>query len=188
MVARSWAQSFFSARGIAVATARAGNAIGGGDWSEDRLIPDIWRALRGGSLPELRYPDSTRPWQHVLEPLSGYLLYAERLAQGGAELPEALNFAPLGAETVTVAEVATAIAGALGVQGGWKLAAGQHAPEMQYLALDATLAYRALGWKPRLTAAEALEWTASWYRAFDGGEDARALSVRQIELYEKLVE
>jgi CDP-glucose 4,6-dehydratase len=114
----SMAASFFAGRGVAVATARAGNVIGGGDWSEDRLIPDIWRAVHSGAPLRLRNPQATRPWQHVLEPLAGYLRYAERLASG-ANVPRALNFGPPLGDVATVAEVADAMLAALHAGQGW---------------------------------------------------------------------
>jgi CDP-glucose 4,6-dehydratase len=186
MVARSWAHSFLRPNGVPVATARAGNVIGGGDWSEDRLVPDIWRAARAGKAVELRYPDATRPWQHVLDPLSGYLTFVEELAADWDNLPAALNFGPSACETLTVGEVATAISKAMGLPAAWTRAPGAHPPEMKYLSLDASLATASLGWKPRLAAADALGWTADWYRAFDAAADARAYSREQIIRYETL--
>ena len=186
MVVRSWAHSFFRERGVPVASARAGNVIGGGDWSEDRLIPDLWRAARAGKPVELRYPDATRPWQHVLDPLSGYLTYAERLAATPGSLPPALNFGPPAADTVTVGEVAQAISRAMGSDKGWVRQPGNHPPEMKLLSLDPALAMKSLGWKQRLPATEALAWTAEWYRAFDSGADAREYTLQQIAHYESL--
>lgn len=183
MVVRSWRHSFFRSGDTRVASARAGNVIGGGDWSEDRLVPDLWRAARARKPVELRYPNATRPWQHVLDPLCGYLIYAEDLARKVSALPEALNFGPPAAETVTVGEVAEAISQAMGSDKGWVLQPGDHPPEMKLLSLDPALAVRTLGWKQRLPAADALEWTAGWYRAFDEGGDPRALCRLQIAQY-----
>ncbi len=182
----SWAKSFFDAEGVAVATARAGNVIGGGDASEDRLIPDLWRAHLVGARPELRNPEAVRPWQWVGEPLAGYLAYAERLCAGAPGTPRALNFGPQGGETLTVGQTANLFLSALGAQGGWRQADGVHPHEAGFLALDAGLAQRRLGWRPRLSAAEGLQWTAEWYRAVAAGQDARALTLRQIERYEAL--
>jgi CDP-glucose 4,6-dehydratase len=183
IVASSWSQSFFADEGVALATVRAGNVIGGGDWSEDRLIPDIWRANKDGKPLVLRYPKSTRPWEHVLEPLCGYLLFAEALSAGRPSLPAALNFGPPPADELTVSEVADIVAAALGSDVGWVPAENVEFAEMRTLALDASLATKTLGWRPRLDTRQTLEWTAAWYRAFNQGESARKLTGQQIALY-----
>lgn len=184
LVTASYAACFFGPRGVPLATARAGNVIGGGDWSEDRLVPDIWRALRANRPIALRYPRATRPWQHVLEPLSGYFLYLERLAAGQADLSRSLNFGPPpAAEAMTVAEVADVLGRHLGFDHGWIPAEGDHPPEMQTLALDSSAAIQQLRWHPRLATREAIEWTAQWYRGFADGEDPRRLTVAQIQDY-----
>lgn len=183
----SYRSSFFQPRGVGLATARAGNVVGGGDWSEDRLVPDVWRAVRAGRPLELRYPDSTRPWQHVLEPIAGYLLYLEALVTHPGATPDALNFGPgPGTPEVTVAEVADAVAKELGSDHAWVQAPGTHLPEMATLALDATQAISALGWMPRLDPAATLRWTAEWYRDYDAGIDPRATTLAQIARYEEL--
>lgn len=183
MVVYSWAHSFYRNGRTAVASARAGNVIGGGDWSEDRLIPDLWRAAQIGKAVELRYPDATRPWQHVLDPLCGYLLYVEALAKSGG-IPKALNFGPLASEVLTVGEIAEVVSSSLGGQ-KWVQAPGQYPPEARYLALDASLARETLKWRPRLFVADALHWTADWYNAFDRGADIRAFSLEQLGAYER---
>ena len=187
IVVASYAASFFAPAGIPLASARAGNVVGGGDWSEDRLIPDIWRAMRAGRTLELRYPQATRPWQHVLEPVAGYLLLLEALVERPDTTPRALNFGPApGADEVSVAAVAEAFAGALGNDRPWEQAPGEHPHETSALALDAGAAIGALGWRPRLDANATLEWTANWYRGYDAGRNARALTLAQIEAYEAL--
>ena len=186
LVTQSFSASFLAPRGVAVATARAGNVVGGGDWSEDRLVPDLWRAARDGVPLALRSPGATRPWQHVLEPLAGYLLYLERLA-GGAGLPPALNFGPLPGAPLSVAEVAEAMAAALGVEHGWRQDEGDHPPEMQWLSIDPALAGQALGWRPRLDARETIGWTAFWYDEHRCGGSARALCLDQIREYEMIL-
>ncbi len=187
LVVQSFHHSFLKPRGVAVATARAGNVIGGGDWSADRLVPDIWRAHHAQRRLELRYPDATRPWQHVLDPLLGYFLYLERLAAEPADVPESLNFGPLdGSGTMTVAQVVDGLAQGMGADGGWVMAKGPHPPEMPALALDARQAANALGWAPRLDAGTALGWTAEWYRRHDGGGDMRAVSLEQLSRYQDL--
>lgn len=186
LVVESYRHSFFASRGISLAAARAGNVIGGGDWSEDRLVPDLWRARRAGRPLELRNPAATRPWQHVLDSLSGYLIFLEGLARG-SELPPALNFGPAAeAPAITVAEVAEAVAREMGGGVPWFLSPGEHPHEMPALQLDATLAGRTLCWRPRLDAAASLRWTADWYAAFDRGADPRQLCMDQLCRYEEL--
>lgn len=185
LVVASMGASFFAHKRVAVATARSGNVIGGGDWSEDRLIPDLWRAVRAGKSPRLRNPHSTRPWQHVLEPLSGYLLYAERLASGAA-LPAALNFGPSPGDVLTVAEVADAMLTAMQSSQRWIVEEEVQPEEAHLLAIDPALARASIGWYPRLKSAQALQWTAEWYRAVMAGAEPRAVALDQIERYEAL--
>jgi CDP-glucose 4,6-dehydratase len=183
----SYAQSYFDPLGIPVATARAGNVLGGGDWSEDRLGPDVWRAAKSGKPIVLRYPDATRPWQHVLDPVAGYLLFVEHLVHDAAHTPRALNFGPdERSPSMTVKEVVEALAGALGASRSWVQAEGPQPKEMAHLTLDVRKAMKSLNWRPRLATADALAWTAEWYRRFDGGESARALVYEQIERFESL--
>lgn len=179
----SFARSFAEALGGPVATARAGNVIGGGDWSADRIVPDLWRAHQAAQPVSLRYPRATRPWQHVLEPLAGYLDFAEALAGG---LPErALNFGPSEAAPVTVAEVAEAFQRAYGSGAtGWTQAPGQHLKEAPALAIDPSRAMAVLPWRPRLAPEEAIAWTAAWYAAYDRGEDMAIHTERQIAEFE----
>lgn len=185
MATASYAASYFAKRGVRVATARAGNVIGGGDWSQDRLIPDVWRAASRGEAVALRNPDATRPWQHVVEPLAGYLLYLQALTKAEA-VPKALNFGPIPGESVTVANVAEAMGRALGRDSIWRRD-DQPAPrEMKQLSLDPSRAMASLGWRPRLSCAEAVEWSARWYSQRDAGADPLALCRSQIERYEAL--
>lgn len=187
LVAQTYRHSYFASQGVAVATARAGNVIGGGDWSDDRLIPDIWRALHAGRPVGLRYPQATRPWQHVLDPLLGYLLYLEDLAAPAATPPDALNFGPDASDgTMAVAAVVDAMATAFGTSHSWTAEPGPHPVEMPTLALDASRARQALGWAPRLGSVDAIGWTAEWYKAFDAGADMRAVSLDQLTRYEAL--
>jgi CDP-glucose 4,6-dehydratase len=176
---------------VAVATARAGNVIGGGDWSLDRLLPDCLAALSEGRAIQIRNPNATRPWQHVLEPLSGYLILAERLyASLGGNAPdvaEPWNFAPDGHDVRPVSAVADRIVALWGGDARWERSgeAGPH--EAGLLALDASKARARLGWRPRLNLDEALAWTVDWHRRFGRGEDARQLVVEQIKTYEARV-
>ena len=185
LLVASMAVSFFAPAGVPVATARAGNVIGGGDWSEDRLIPDLWRAVHAGQALPLRYPQATRPWQHVLDPLQGYLIYAERLASG-ADVPAALNFGPPPGDCLTVAEVAEAMLAAMHASKGWVQVVEAQPEEMHFLAIDPALAMRSLGWRPRLEPAQSVQWTAEWYRAVMDGAAPRQVAVEQIRRYEAL--
>lgn len=180
-------QSYFEKAGIRLATARAGNVVGGGDWSEDRLIPDIWRAMLAGQPVTLRNPGSTRPWQHVLDPVSGYLDYAEALASdSAAALPNALNLAPAADSPMNVQAVTETLGNALGMHETWRLDESDNPVEMKMLTLDASLATQVLGWYPRLTGRQAVEWSADWYIRQHQGQDATTLTLAQIAEYEGL--
>lgn len=185
LLTRSYAHSFLEPAGARVATARAGNVIGGGDWSADRLVPDAWRAARDGVPLKLRFPGATRPWQHVVEPLAGYFTYAEALA-ADPHAPRALNFGPVPGDTMTVAQVADALGEALGAGRPWEQDEGEHPPEMKLLSLDPSLARDAIGWEPRLNGRAAVEWTTRWYAAHGDGRSARTLCLDQITEYEAL--
>jgi CDP-glucose 4,6-dehydratase len=183
LVTQSYRESFF-ATGSRLATVRAGNVIGGGDWSPDRLIPDCVRALAAGKPVRLRYPDAVRPWQHVLEPLSGYLALAEALVRSPDSTPRAVNFGPDAASFCRVREVVDAFSARFGGRPGWEHDASPHQVEAQALTLSSALAQRALGWRPRLGITEALAWTADWYRAHAGKEDMVRFSQAQIARYQ----
>jgi CDP-glucose 4,6-dehydratase len=185
LVAASFRDSFFP-DGPPIATARAGNVIGGGDWSEDRLIPDCVRALKAGQSVNLRYPDAVRPWQHVLEPLSGYLALAQALATAPKNTPRAVNFGPDPASFCTVREVVDAFSARFGGKPGWVRDPAPQPPEAQTLTLSSELAARALGWRPRLDIRESLSWTADWYLAHSAGENMAAFSKSQIARYREL--
>src|ERR1700691_5967384 len=158
ILTRSFRDSFF-ADGPPIATARAGNVIGGGDWSEERLIPDCVRAMASGHAVNLRYPDAIRPWQHVLEPLCGYLTLAEALVRAPKETPRAVNFGPDPASFCRVREVVEAFAARFAGKPGWARDPAPQPPEAQALTLSSALAGRALGWYPRLDIRESLSWT-----------------------------
>jgi CDP-glucose 4,6-dehydratase len=183
MVVRSYSESFFASLGVPLATARGGNVVGGGDFSSDRLLPDLYRAARAGVAVELRYPSATRPWQHVLDCLTGYLTYAEYLADRNTAEPSALNFGPFSDEPMTVARVSEAIGEKLGNKHRWRQAAGIFPPEKKRLALDSTSATKTLEWRPRLDLTQTIDWTAQWYSDFATGEDALELTRSQIVRY-----
>ncbi len=177
LVAASYRNAFLAERGIALATARAGNVIGGGDWSSDRLIPDAARAFAGGLPLRVRNPHAVRPWQHVVEPLAGYLMLAEQLAgPSGTEFTEGWNFGPATDQMLTVAEIADAFAAAWGRGASWLAEPELAAPhETATLVLGSDKAGERLGWRPRMTAAKALAATAEWYSAHAAGADAETL-------------
>ncbi len=183
IVVRSYAESFFTPLGVPLATARGGNVIGGGDFSSDRLVPDLYRAALKGVSVELRYPAATRPWQHVLDCLAGYFTYAEYLADRGVANPPALNFGPLTHESLNVAEVASAISERLGNKQAWRQAEGSFPPEKQVLRINSELATRTLDWRPRLDASETIDWTAQWYADFAAGNNPLDLMRAQIARY-----
>ena len=183
----SWSACYFAPRGVPLATARAGNVIGGGDWSEHRLVPDVWRAAWAGADPMLRHPEATRPWQHVLDCVAGYFVYVQALLQApAATLPLALNFGPPAGREAPVAAVADAMLASLGGGRRWTRDPGAHPPERHALQLDAGLAERTLGWRARLDLAQTLAWTADWYRAFDRGADIARMSLAQIAAYQAM--
>jgi CDP-glucose 4,6-dehydratase len=186
LVAASFRDSFF-ADGPPIATARAGNVIGGGDWSEDRLIPDCVRALKSGKAVNLRYPDAVRPWQHVLEPLSGYLTLAQALVTAPKSTPRAVNFGPDPASFCTVREVVDAFGTRFAGKPGWVRDPTPQPAEAQALTLSSELAEHALGWHPRLDIRESLSWTADWYLAHSSGENMAAFSESQLRRYGDLM-
>jgi CDP-glucose 4,6-dehydratase len=186
MVIASYRDAFLAEQAVAVASARAGNVMGGGDWSEDRLIPDAVRAWHHGHTLEVRRPNAIRPWQHVLEPLAGYLMLAERLWRQPA-LAGAYNFGPETHETATVRDVVELARECYGC-GEVRYGNGSDGPhEAEWLALEIAKSSRSLGVNPRWTLAESIEKTMSWYRACNQGEEARDLCEAQIAEYESLV-
>lgn len=186
LVTRAYGKSYFAVDRTlgALASARAGNVIGGGDWAEDRLVPDILRALAKNQPPVIRKPEAIRPWQHVLEPLSGYLAALEHCASGNIRSPEAWNFAPNAEGHVNVRSIAEMLCTAWG--GGIVPVIepeANAAHEATLLMLDAGKAKRELGWHPRWDIATTLTRTAEWYRAHHDGEEMNAFTTAQIEAY-----
>ncbi len=175
----------FSQHGIAVASARAGNAIGGGDWTSDQLIPDLMRAFLAGRSCLIRNPASYRPWQFVLEPLRGYLMLAERLLQDGPRFASAWNFGPIDSDAKPVSWIADELVRSWG-DASWTQDKASHPHEAHALKLDASKARTLLGWSPVLTLRPALKWIVEWYRAFQSGADMRHVTRNQIEQYEAL--
>jgi CDP-glucose 4,6-dehydratase len=183
LVCQSFRKSFLAAAGISVATARAGNVIGGGDWAEERLVPDFLRALDGGTRLTLRSPGAIRPWQHVLEPISGYITLAESLLQHGEAFAEAWNFGPDEEDARTVGWVADRLCG-LASSASWAKSDGPQPHEARLLMLDSTKAKVRLGWRPRWPLDEALARTVEWHRLWRSGHHMAEVSVRQIATYE----
>jgi CDP-glucose 4,6-dehydratase len=183
LVTSAYRRSFFSGK-TAIASARAGNVIGGGDWSQDRLLPDAYRAAEAKKAVLIRNPKAVRPWQHVLEPLSGYLLLAQRLAEEGARFAEGWNFGPPKGDARSVGEVMDRVTKLWGEGFRWEQDKGSHPHEAMLLSLDCSKAIKDLGWKPRLKLETALEWTVAWYQGFLARADARQLSLDQIARYQ----
>ena len=186
IVTASFAKSFFDRAGVRLATARAGNVVGGGDFSRDRLVADVLRAVKAGQPPRLRHPEATRPWQHVLDCVAGYLVYLQALAVGN-DVPASLNFGPKpGGAPVTVASLAEAALDAADMPRSWIHDPDPRSIEARALAIDATLSRDSLGFTSRLDAAQAVRLTVAWHRALAAGQNARAVSLDQVASYERL--
>jgi len=170
---------------VALATARAGNVIGGGDWSEDRLIPDLVRGFCLGKPVSIRRPNAIRPWQHVLEPLHGYMMLAERLLIREASCASAYNFGPGDEGAWPVEQIANKVGQLWGDGASWTRDPDAGTHEANFLRLDASKAKIELGWQPRLNIEEALEWTMSWYRAHHRGENMTDFTRKQVAEYER---
>ncbi|MFN0279621.1 MAG: CDP-glucose 4,6-dehydratase [Pyrinomonadaceae bacterium] len=184
MAVAAYRSSFFGAGGTLVATARAGNVIGGGDWSEDRLLPDVFRSLIFGEPLTIRNPSSVRPWQHVLDPLSGYVMLAERLFNGDTKCADAWNFGPSDEDAREVSWILNEIKGIWDGGVTWTVANDDEPHESHLLKLDSSKARSELQWTPKLALSDAVRLTAEWYRGFKNGEDAADLTRQQIEVFE----
>jgi len=169
--------------GVAIASGRAGNVIGGGDWAEDRLIPDILSAISSGAPVLIRSPHSIRPWQHVLEPLSGYLQLAQKLYEDGIAYAEGWNFGPSDEDAKPVQWIVDQLTQKWGDGASWQLDKGDHPHEAHYLKLDCSKARMKLDWQPRWHLGQALEMIVDWQRAWLAKEDMRSFTLEQIDLY-----
>jgi CDP-glucose 4,6-dehydratase len=192
LVTTAFRESFFplaefERHGVAIASARAGNAIGGGDWTSNQLIPDIMRAVLADKACLIRSPSAIRPWQFVLEPLHGYLLLAERLATDPANFACGWNFGPAETDAKPVSWLADELVRLWAHGASWSRDAAAHPREAHFLKLDASKARSCLDWQPHLPLPQALEWIVEWYRACQAGADLRHLTRAQIERYEALL-
>jgi CDP-glucose 4,6-dehydratase len=190
LVASAYRNSYFnpakySDHKVALASVRAGNVIGGGDWAADRLIPDILRAISDNMPVVIRSPHAIRPWQHVLEPLSGYLLLAQKLYEDGVAYAEGWNFGPNDEDTKSVQWIVELLAQQWGDGASWLLDDGEHPHEAHYLRLDCAKAKMHLGWQPRLHLSQTLEMILAWQRAWLTKQNMRSFTLKQIEQYSK---
>lgn len=184
IITSSFIRSFYDSAGIGLATARAGNVIGGGDWADDRLIPDLVRGLEANSEILIRNPNSVRPWQHVLEPLSGYIRLAELLFNNPIQFSGAWNFGPNDQDAKTVGWIADLVCEAWGTGAHWKMDDNTHPHEAQYLKLDISKARALLGWVPKWSARQAVENTVKWYKHYHSDSDIKKMTFEQIVQYE----
>lgn len=188
LVTSAYRNSFFnpeeySKHRVALASGRAGNVIGGGDWAEDRLIPDVLRSIGDKRSVIIRSPHAIRPWQHVLEPLSGYLLLAERLYEQGAAYAEGWNFGPSDEDTKPVQWIVEQLTQQWGEDASWQLDVGKHPHEAHCLKLDCSKARTRLGWQPHWHLAYTLQMIVAWQRAWVEKQDMRSFTLKQIEQY-----
>ncbi|MFZ0636187.1 MAG: CDP-glucose 4,6-dehydratase, partial [Candidatus Acidiferrales bacterium] len=188
LVTASYRNSFFVAANhqskTGVGSGRAGNVIGGGDWTSDALIPDVVRAILGGEEARIRNPHAIRPWQHVLEPLRGYLLLAERLYDEPAKYSQGWNFGPETSDAVSVSELLERFRKFWGPGAQWRIDGDLHPHEAGYLSLDCMKAKSQLGWHPQWNLDRAIEATVRWYKAYQQKQDVRAIVLEQIHSYQ----
>jgi CDP-glucose 4,6-dehydratase len=196
LVTTSFRLSYFppahlDAHGVGLASARAGNVIGGGDWTPDQLIPDLIRSFVAGRPCLIRNPAAIRPWEFVLEPLRGYLMIAERLINEGAAFASAYNFGPADSDAQPVSWIADQMVGAWGEENGaaWTRDHSVHPAEAAVLRLNADKAATELQWRPALTLGDALRWIVEWYKVWNSpGGDVAGLTRSQIARYEQLLQ
>lgn len=181
IVTAAYQRSFFQTESSAlIATTRAGNVIGGGDWARDRLVPDIVRSFMAGEVVRIRNPSAIRPWQHVLDPVIGYLTLVQRLVQDGRQLAEGWNFGPHEDSEVPVSLLVKTLAAHWGTDARWDLDDGDNPHEAAYLKLDCSKARTRLAWRPVIEFERAVRLSSDWYRAFQRGADMRAVTLEQI--------
>jgi CDP-glucose 4,6-dehydratase len=189
LVTAAYRSSYFNVEhyerhGVALASVRAGNVIGGGDWAKDRLIPDIMNAFMEKRPVMIRNPNAVRPWQYVLEPLNGYLTLAERLWEDGPKFAEGWNFGANEQDTRSVSWIADFLSRLWGSGAHWKYDFSNHPHEANYLRLDCSKARARLNWSPKLSLKTALEWIVEWYQGYWNNEDMRQVAENQINRYQ----
>lgn len=187
LVTAAYRASFFHEAGAAVASARAGNVIGGGDWAKDRIVPDVINAFHERRPADIRNPQAVRPWQFVLEPLRGYLLLAERLWSGDRQFRSAWNFGPDAGDARSVASIVGTLADTWGDDAGWESADKQSVHEATMLSLDSSKAAGLLDWTPAITLDTTLEWIVEWYQAFLRDGNAESVTREQLRRYHERV-
>lgn len=191
LVTAAYRNSYFPEKdyerhGVAIASVRAGNVIGGGDWSEDRLIPDIMKTFMENRPVIIRNPKAIRPWQHVLEPLNGYLCLIEQLWERGSEFVGAWNFGPYDEDAKPVSWIVERMVSLWGEDSHWEIDKGEHPHEAYYLKLDCSKAKNLLGWSPRLNLSTTLDWIVEWYRSYQQNQNMRHLTETEISRYENM--
>lgn len=190
LVVSAYRNSFFNPsdlrHGLKVATARAGNVIGGGDWTTDQLLPDTIRAFQENKSVRIRNPHAVRPWQFVLDPINGYLMLAEYLWDARSDYGQAWNFGPTSENVRPVKWIVDQVAGKWGDDVTWESDAMEHPHEASYLKLDSSFANTLLKWTPKLTLEQGIDWVVEWYRAHHAHSDVRALTFKQIEQFQKI--
>lgn len=192
LVGAAYTTSFFNPadyhrHGVALASARAGNVIGGGDWAQDRLIPDIVQSFADGKALTIRNPNAIRPWQHVLEPLRGYISLAQQLYEQGPVFAEGWNFGPADSDAKTVQWIVERVANLWHEPVTWSIDKGDHPHEAQFLKLDVSKAARLLQWSPVMNLDGALKYTIPWYQDWIEGVDMRVATLSQIKLYQNSI-
>jgi len=180
IIVSSYYNNFFKKRKIPLVTARGGNVLGGGDWGYNRLIPDIWRAIKNNNILTVRNPGATRPWQHVLDVLNGYIIYTQKIFLSKKSFPESLNFGPSKLANYSVLKVINQVKKYFGKEVSIKKKLGEKFKEHQYLNLNPNLAKAEIGWKSKLSHSETVKWTVDWYKEYDKGAEIYSLSKRQI--------
>jgi CDP-glucose 4,6-dehydratase len=184
LLSSAYRKSFLNDAGIAMATARAGNVIGGGDWALDRLVPDTLKALEQQQPVQIRNPYAIRPWQHVLEPLSGYLVLAESLFEHGQQDAEGWNFGPRDEDAQPVQWIVERLCQAWGEGATWEIQPGDHPHEANFLKLDISKARQRLQWAPRWSLQTALNQITHWHQAWLAGQDMHDICLQQIKNYQ----
>lgn len=183
LVSSAYRRSFFDAAGVGLATGRAGNVIGGGDWAQNRIVPDAMRSFAAGETLLVRNPASIRPWQHVLEPVAGYILLSQQLTLDPTSFKGAWNFGPESSSAQPVSVLATIMSEAWGGGAAWATDNSVHPHEAHFLKLDSSKANHYLSWKPVWQLDRTLRETVAWYKAYSAKEEMRSYSLNQIRQY-----